>query len=261
MIGHRFSLFAFLLLVVPSPPGASGTPDAPVDTGDVEQCPAIADSILRFDGDPGAEAVWTGPDSRRTVRRLTDAVTPGSAGYDPGCALSAAETTAKEAVDEEPESVDRHYALAVVLGLRADREGGRAKVRAASALYDQLQAILAMDPEHVGAHHLMGRLQAGVMRMGRATRWIATHLLGGGILKKASWAAAEENLAFAAAAAPDVPDYTYELARLHEDTGRTSLALKEARRVLTMDPSLAMEPTVHDKAAALVARLEDKSAS
>jgi tetratricopeptide (TPR) repeat protein len=190
------------------------------------------------------------------VRRLTDAVSPSAGTYTPECLLSAAEAAAKEAVAEDPTGVDRHYALAVILGLRADREGGRSKVLAASAMYDQLRAILSMDPEHVGAHHLMGRLQAGVMRMDRVTRWIATHLLGGGILKEASWAAAEHNLAFAVAAAPEVPDYRYELARLYEDTGRAGLALKEAERVLATDPSAALEPTVHAKAAALVTRLQ-----
>jgi len=250
MIGHRFSLVTSVLVPLVVSGGGRASPAASYD------CRAVADSILGFSGVDGTSARWSGPESRNSVRRLTYAASGGTHEYAPECLLSAADTVAREAVGEDPGSVERRYALAVVLGLEAEREGGRAKVRAASALYDQLQAILAMDPEHVGAHHLMGRLQAGVMRMDRVTRWLATHLLGGGILKRASWSAAEQNLAYAAEEAPSVPDYGYELAHLYEDTGRPGMALEEAQRVLVMDPSAALEPTVHAKAAALVMRLE-----
>ena len=159
------------------------------------------------------------------------------------------------AVEAHPDAVEDRYALAVVLGLRADHEGGASKVKAASRMYDQLERILALSPDHVGAHHLLGRLQAGVMRMDRVTRWIATRLLGGGRLRGASWDEAERNLTFAVRAAPSIPDYHFELAHLYEDTGRLDLALQEARLVLAMDPSTAIEASVPAKAEALVARL------
>jgi hypothetical protein len=250
MLGHRFTLVTSVVLTFMGSQGGAAGSAAP------HVCRAVADSILDFSGADGTSSPWSGPESRRSVRRLTQAASGGAHTYTPGCLLSAADTVAREAVDKDPGSVERRYALAVVLGLEADREGGRAKVRAAAALYDQLKALLVMDPSHVGAHHLMGRLQAGVMRMDRVTRWLATHLLGGGILKGASWEAAEQNLAYAVAEAPAVPDYGYELAHLYEDTGRPGMALAEARRVLALDPSAALEPTVHAKAAALVTRLE-----
>ncbi|MGB1780092.1 MAG: hypothetical protein ACPHQP_11105, partial [Longimicrobiales bacterium] len=56
--------------------------------------------------------------------------------------LVEAEHHARTRLAERPESVDRRFALAVVLGMRADREGGRTKIRAASALHDELSAIL-----------------------------------------------------------------------------------------------------------------------
>jgi tetratricopeptide (TPR) repeat protein len=250
MLGHRFTLVTSALLTVIASVGGPANPAAS------DGCRALADSILGFSGADEASSPWSGPESRRSVRRLADAASGDTHAYTSKCLLSAADTVARKAVDENPSSVDRRYALAVVLGLQADREGGRAKVRAAAALYDQLKAILAMDPEHVGAHHLMGRLQAGVMRMDRVTRWLATHLLGGSVLAGASWSAAEQNLAYAVAEAPAVPDYRFELAHLYEDTGRPGMALEEARQVLAMDPSAALEPTVHAKAAALVARIE-----
>lgn len=255
MLAHRLSLVTFALLATTA--HGTGTARAP----EPHACLAAADSILDFSGGDGSASQWSGAAGRRSVRRLADAVATTTGAYTSECLLSAAEATAKKAVAEDPNSVNRRYALAVVLGMRADREGGRAKIRAASALYDDLRAILAMDPGHVGAHHLLGRLEAGVMRMDRVTRWLAIHLLGGGSLKGASWAEAERNLAFAVAAAPTVPDYRYELAHLYEDTGRASLALEEARKVLTMDPSAALEPGEHAKAAALIRRVEAREAS
>jgi tetratricopeptide (TPR) repeat protein len=148
----------------------------------------------------------------------------------------------------------------VVLGLRADHEGGASKVKAASRMYDQLRAILVIAPDHIGAHHLLGRLQAGVMRMDRVTRWIATNVLGGGVLRGASWDDAERNLTFAVRHAPSIPDYHFELAHLYEDTGRPDLARREAELVLAMDPSTVIDASVPAKAAALVARLRRKAA-
>lgn len=253
MLGHRVFLVTFTLLGAAAPARGSTGPEV------TARCFSAADSILALSGPDGGSSSWSGAAGLRSVRRVTRALSDSSAGYTPTCLLAAEEATARDAVARNPRSVDLRYALAVVLGLRADREGGRTKVRAAAALYDQLRVILAMDPGHVGAHHLMGRLEAGVMRMNRMTRWLAIHLLGGNSLKGASWAGAERNLAFAVARAPDVPDYRYELAHLYEDTGRPGLALVEARKVLAMDPSSALEGTVHAKAAALVARLEATS--
>ena len=149
----------------------------------------------------------------------------------------------------------RRFALAVVLGLRADREGGLTKVRAASQLNDELEGILALDPEHARARHLLGRLHAGVMRMDRVTRWIATNLLGGGSLKAASWAEAEEHLAFAEARAPEVPDHHYELAHLYEDTKRPEQALEEAQHSMQLEPRSGLERLVRQRTLELIERL------
>jgi tetratricopeptide (TPR) repeat protein len=249
MLAHRLATLVLAAFAVTgSHPTTPVVPPAARDT-----CTTAADSILDFDGDDSS--AWSGLASYGAVRRLTRAASAREAAYTPDCFLDAAETLARAALAQDSGSVARHYALAVVLGLRADREGGRTKVRAASDLYEQLTAILQMDPGHVGAHHMLGRLQAGVMRMNAATRWIATRLLGGAALRGANWADAEHNLAFAVAAAPDIPDYHYELAHLYEDTGRPELALQQARRVLAMGPSTAIEDNVDAKAEALVRRL------
>jgi len=170
--------------------------------------------------------------------------------------LSRAETLARAALVGHEADTDRRYALAVVLGLRASIEGGQTKVRAASALSTELEAILSLDPDHAGARHLLGRLHAGVRRMNRVTRWIATNLLGGDELKRATWEAAEENLLFAERADPSVADHHLQLALLYRDTRRPVLAAEELGHVTTLMASTAMEVAVQQEAMEVWAELQ-----
>jgi hypothetical protein len=162
--------------------------------------------------------------------------------------LREAEDLARTAVTEHEADTERRYLLAVVLGLRATAEGGQTKVRVAAELSEQLDAILATAPNHAGARHLLGRLHAGVRRMNRITRWIATNLLGGDELKRATWEAAEENLVFAERNAPEVADHHLQLALLYRDTGRSEFAVQELWHVMDMGASTAMELLVRQEA-------------
>ncbi|MEX2049593.1 MAG: hypothetical protein WEB90_08460 [Gemmatimonadota bacterium] len=169
--------------------------------------------------------------------------------------LREAEAHARASVEDDPGDIGRRYAFAVVLGLRANTEGGQTKVRAASALHDQLEEILGADPDHVGARHMLGRLHAGVRRMNGVTRWLATNLLGGGALKKATWELAEEHLAFAEQHAPGVADHHLQLARLYSETGRPQLATRELEHVLSIPARTVLELAVLEEAQALLDEL------
>ena len=162
--------------------------------------------------------------------------------------LRRAEVHARTALVDDVDDVGRRFALAVVLGLRADREGGRTKVRAAADLHRELETILEADPDHARARHMMGRLHAGVRRMGGLTRWIATNLLGGGELKKATWEEAERNLTFAEERVPEVSAHHLQLANLYADTDRPELALRELEHVFQLPATSPMEWATWDEA-------------
>ena len=170
--------------------------------------------------------------------------------------LKQAETHARAAVEGHADDVGRRFALAVVLGLRANREGGRTKVNAASELHRELEAILELDPEHARAHHMLGRLHAGVRRMGKITRWIATSLLGGGVLKNATWESAEESLGFAEQRAPEVSDHHLQMANLYASTNRVELAFQELEHVFQLPALSPMERAVWDEALYVKEKLE-----
>jgi hypothetical protein len=172
--------------------------------------------------------------------------------------LRDAEAHARLAVEGHEEDVGRRFALAVVMGRRSDREGGRTKVRVASEFHEELLVILEIDPEHTQARHLMGRLYAGVRRMGRVTRWIATNLLGGNELKKATWEAAEEHLAFAEMRDPGVADYHLQLANLYRDTDRPAMAAAEARHVMVLPAMTPLEQAVRAEAEELIEEMEKR---
>jgi hypothetical protein len=169
--------------------------------------------------------------------------------------LKEAEDHARIAVADNEDHVGSRYALTIVLGLRTEREGGKTKIGLATEMRSQLEAILQREPTHAGAHHLFGRLNAAVLRMGGFTRWIAGTLLGGGELKKATWAEAEGHLVFAEDRAPGVSDHHLQLGYLYRDTKRPTLALAEVEHVLAMPVQSAKEQRVHDEAVQLKKKL------
>jgi len=174
--------------------------------------------------------------------------------------LRQAENHARAGIEGNAEDVGRRFALAVVLGLRTEIEGGRTKVNTASELHRELEAILEVDSQHARARHMLGRLHAGVRRMGRITRWIATNVLGGGELKKATWETAEVHLRFAEQQVPEVSDHHLQLANLYRDTDRAELGLQEVEHVFQLSAVSPMERAVWDEALDVKADLEQRIA-
>ncbi len=172
--------------------------------------------------------------------------------------LEQAETHARTASEGHSDDVGRRFALAVVLASRADIEGGRTKVHTAAEFHRELEAILELDPQHARARHLLGRLYAGVRRSNWITRWIATNLLGGGELKKATWQAAEEHLSYAEEQAPEVSGHHLQLAALYADTDRLELALQELEHVFQLPVVSPIERVVWDEALEVKEEWEQK---
>jgi len=200
---------------------------------------------------------WVVGDVPDTVWILVEAAVASPVEDEMKQLLRDAEALAREGTIGQEDNVGRRFALAAVLGMRADREGGRTKVGAASAMHDELVEVLALDPDHAQARFMMGRLHAGVRRMNRVTRWLATNLLGGSTLKQATWELAEEHLDFAETHAPDVPDHHLQLARLYRDTDRPDLANRELDHVLALPARSPMEEAARAEAIRLQAEWLD----
>jgi uncharacterized protein (TIRG00374 family) len=151
------------------------------------------------------------------------------------------------AAQDDPEA---HYLYSVALGNILELAGTREKIRLGAVTRSEAETALALDPDHAGAHHVLGRLHAAAMRLSSLVRFIATRLLGAEALEGASWAQAEYHFSRARDLEPWNPRHTLELGVLYKDTDRPRLALEALRQAATV-------PTVTEATdSLLVARAE-----
>lgn len=155
-----------------------------------------------------------------------------------------------------PTDVELQYVLATVIGVRTEVEGGRTKVRFASALHVQAEVVLSLNPNHPGAQHLLGRLHAAVMRMNRIKRFVATRVLGGGALAGASWEEAERLLEAAASGDPCIADHHYELALLYAERKNLGAARRQIDKMLRLTGSRPEAEAIVEKAVVLLEDLD-----
>ncbi|MGE0159773.1 MAG: hypothetical protein AB7T31_10210 [Gemmatimonadales bacterium] len=155
----------------------------------------------------------------------------------------------------DPPDVRRLYELAVVLGTLTELQGASAKVKTAQELDALVKRILEIEPGHAGAHHIIGRLHAAIMRLSRIERFVATRLLGGSALSGASWETARHHLEVAATRDPCSPQHRYELAKLYAERGDPARAAEELSEILRMPRTGRFEAHVADLAEALLASL------
>ncbi|MCA9737723.1 MAG: hypothetical protein R3E98_00385 [Gemmatimonadota bacterium] len=121
-------------------------------------------------------------------------------------------------------SAEALYWVAALAALQAETAGTRAKIRLGQEAFAASEAALERDPQHAGAHHVMGRLHAGVLRLSGLTRWVAGRLGLGGLLEQASWESASHHLRRAHELAPRQATYAFELGALLLSRGDTAAA-------------------------------------
>lgn len=169
--------------------------------------------------------------------------------------LRTAEAAARRAIELDPGSAEARYWLAAVLGLVADQSGGLSKISTARAAHEQVVAALALDPAHGGAHHILGRMHSGVLRLGRLNRLIARGLGLGALLGQASWQSAEEHLRIALATDPDPFVHTTELAKLLARRGGESEATTLLEHLVADPARHVLDAHYQEEARTLLASL------
>jgi hypothetical protein len=152
-------------------------------------------------------------------------------------ALDALEQTTQAAAAAAPFDAVAQYDLAVVIGARSDREGGRRKIAAAVQLQSQAQRVIALVPDHPGAHYLLARLYAAVRRLDRLTRFLASRVLGGDALLNPPWPQIQSLFEVAERGDPCEAEYHFELARLYDEQRAHAQANLEFRHVLELTDS------------------------
>lgn len=152
-------------------------------------------------------------------------------------ALDAIEGPAQAAAEAAPLDAAAQYDLALVFAARSDREGGRRKITAAVQLQSQAQRVIALVPNHPGAHYLLARLYAAIRRLDGLTRFLASRMLGGKALLNPPWSQIQSLFEVAERGDPCEAEYHYELARLHREQRAYALANMEMQHVLDVTGS------------------------
>ncbi len=184
------------------------------------------------------------PDSVRSARR--DSL------------YAAAEVHARRAVAADSSQADGHFALAVAIGRASLTKGKKERVRRAGEIRSEALKALAIDPQHDGAYHVLGRWNAEVMRLSGFSRLMAKTFLGGDVLSQASWKAAADNLERAVQLAPTRIYHRLDLATVYIDRQRYADARAQLREVDSLPVASFMDANYKKDAAALLQRIEDK---
>ena len=142
--------------------------------------------------------------------------------------IAEAERYARAAAQLRPDEPDGWFLAAASLGLQAQYESTRRQVRMGGEMWSLATTALERDPDHPGAHHVLGRLNLEAMSLSGLARMVATHLYGSDMLRQASWQQAEEHLRRAVRLEPDALYHRLWLARLYVERGEED----DARRVL-----------------------------
>jgi uncharacterized protein (TIRG00374 family) len=175
----------------------------------------------------GAAAVSAQTDAGSDAPSVEAVVLQGMLAVDRDAADAAyaqAVALARSEVARAPDDADAHYWLAVALGEHLHHQGLRTKFRMAGEVRAEAERALELDPGHAGAHHVLGRLNAGAMRLNRVARAIAREVFGASVLEGASWEQAEYHFSEARRLEPCNPRHAMELGVLYMDTHRPELA-------------------------------------
>jgi tetratricopeptide (TPR) repeat protein len=94
---------------------------------------------------------------------------------------------ANRAVRVDSNGADAHYMVSVAAGRVALTKSARERVRSARFVRDEALRAIALNPQHDGAMHVMGRWNAEIMRLPGITKFFAKTFLGASIFSEASW--------------------------------------------------------------------------
>jgi len=127
---------------------------------------------------------------------------------------------ARAFVEVEPNSAEANFWLAISLGLKTEYSGPFAKLTTGKESFEFTQRALELDPDHAGAHELLGRIHAGVMRLPWLVRKLGGTMGMSEVLGDASWETAEASFVKATELDPRSIGPRLELGKLLDERDR-----------------------------------------
>lgn len=163
---------------------------------------------------------------------------------------------ARRGLELAPADLGARYWLAAAAGRRVHRSDPVYSTRLAREVYEHATAILALDSTHAGAHHAMGMLHAGVLRVPRLIRFLAARVLRSDLLERANWIDAERHLKHAVALEPEMVVYVADLTDFYVRLKRLPEAHDFAARLAVIP---ARHPMDDERRSTVLARLKRSS--
>jgi tetratricopeptide (TPR) repeat protein len=249
------------------PPGAQGTSDSAPDP--------LAAGIAAFEArDPGA-----------ALALFREALARDSLGYEPNWRIALtlitlgqetpeakssatrdsmyaeAERRARTAVKADTTGADAWFVLANAMGRTALTRPPQLRLKLARAVRSAAIRAITLDPSHDGAYHVLGRWHAEIMRLPGIERFFARRVLGARIFDEASWDEATVNLERAVALDTTRIVHRLDLAQIYFDRKRYPQALAQLDTIAAMPEREYLDQRRKEAAAALLARIAEKTKS
>jgi tetratricopeptide (TPR) repeat protein len=166
---------------------------------------------------------------------------------------------ADQAVRLDSLGAEGHFILSNALGRVSRSKGGKERVQYGKEIYNESARALELDPNHAGAHHILGAWHAEIRRLSGVTRFVAKTLLGGGFMDMASWDSAVVHLEQSIELEPTYIFHRLELAQVLIDIGRYGEAQEQLSQVLSLPVTDVDDPVHKETAAALLEEIRDKN--
>ncbi|HET9947930.1 MAG TPA: tetratricopeptide repeat protein, partial [Longimicrobiales bacterium] len=176
------------------------------------------------------EALWRAARARVMVGMSEKEIVDQNSWYDEAIRLG------DRAVALRPDGVEGLHWRGAALGRRALNASAGYAAELAQRVFEDANAILALDPDHAGAHNLLGQLFVEVMSLSRIERFIGRMRYDNDALRESSWEAAEHHLQAAVDLAPNTVQFQLDLAKLYERRGREEEARQALEQVLELAP-------------------------
>jgi len=151
-----------------------------------------------------------------------------------------------------------HAILAAAIGRLSRTKSGKERVRYGREIYEEAAKALELNPEHDGAHHVIGAWHAEIKRLSGITRFFAKTFMGGGFMDIASRDSAVAHLTRATEIKPEYLFHHLELAEVLIDLERYAEARAQLQIVVD-SPAADVDDSVHKATAAgLLAEISDR---
>lgn len=213
---------------LPVEPAAAARAQALYDAGDAEGAFALLEAQLASRPDD-YDVRWQAARAAVAVGLLRPTEAEQNEWYRKGMAHGAA------AARLRPDGTEGLFWLTANQGRLAIQVSPGESADLALEVYRRAHRILELDPDHAGAHNVLGKLAYEVMVLSAVERFLARTLAGDNeALDGASWEEAERRLTRAVELDPEMPLFRFDLGRTYLQTERWEMAVTELEKVLEL---------------------------